>query len=240
MTEPKEWGPVLRDSFHPPSTQDDLALSELAVPFHEQRSFEKQVPGWRWPLWGVAIEETVGKNGPEWTRGRTIGLYKERPPAFIPVQVGFGKTCMVSGEMASVVAYKDAKGKPQKFVLSVEPMFKTVKVALVGKEGQTQDAERFFSSIEEWIAKNNFYRGQKIDAAGAFLDLSDISDADLILPEKTRRDIFFNVKTMVERWGEYAQYGIPAKRGVILSGPPGCGKPMSMKVLAKVLPCTFV
>jgi AAA+ superfamily predicted ATPase len=240
MAEPKEWKPVLREAFHPPHAQDELALVELGVPFHEQRSFEKQVPSWRWPLWGVAIEEIVGKEGSGWKRGKTIGLYGERPPVFAPVDVALGKTRMVSGELAGVVSYKDAKGNPQKFVMVVEPQFKTVKVALMGKADQTQDAERLFSEIAKWTAEHNFYKGQKIDATGKFLDLSDIEEADLILAEKTKHDIFFNVKTMVERWSDYAQYGIAAKRGVILSGPPGCGKSMSLKVLAKSLPCTFV
>ena len=240
MAEPKEWKQVLREAFHPNQAQDDLALAELAVPFYEQRSFEKTVPNWRWPLWGVAIEEVVGKGSSAWKRGKTIGLHHERPPSFAPVQVALGKTRMVPEALASVVTYKDAKGALQKFVMAVERGYMAVKVSLVGKEGQTDDAERLFREVEDWIAKNNFYRGAKIDPAGRFLDLSDVSEEDLVLPEKTRRDIFFNVKTMVERWGEYAQYGIPAKRGVILSGPPGCGKSMSMKVLAKSLPCTFV
>src|SRR3990170_1328101 len=133
--DPKEWKPVLREAFHPPNAQDELALSELGVPFHEQRSFEKTVPDWRWPLWGVAIEETMKKGG-DWERGRTIGLYGDRPPSFSPVQVALGKTRMVPESLAAVLAYKDAKGMPQKFVLSVERQFKSVKVGLVGKEGQ--------------------------------------------------------------------------------------------------------
>jgi len=239
MIDPKDWEPTLRRSFNPPSAHNEFTLNELGVPFFEQRAFQKDLPAWRWPLWGVAIEEIVG-NGDQWKRGKSVGLHRERPPAFMPVQTGVGKSRMVPKDMASVITYKDAAGKDQKFVMVIEPGFQTMEVSLIGKEGQMADAEALFAAIEKWIHENNFYKGQKIDAHGRFLDLSDVEDADLILPEKTRRDIFFNVKTMVDRWADYAQFGIPAKRGVILSGPPGCGKSMSMKVLAKALPCTFV
>lgn len=237
--EPREWGPVLRQAFHPPSSQNEFALAELGVSFPEQRSFQKDLSSWRWPLWGVAIEEVVGKEG-KWRRGKSVGLHGERPPSFMPVQVGVGKTRMVPKDMAFSVLYKDENGDDRKFVMVIEQGFQSVDVAVVGREDQTKDAEALFSEIGKWIAENNFYKGQKIDAFGKFLDLSDIEEADLILPEKTRRDIFFNVKTMIERWGDYAQFGIPAKRGVILSGGPGNGKSLSMKVLAKALPCTFV
>jgi len=237
--DPREWEPVLRRSFNPPSTHNEFTLKELGVPSHEQRSFSKDLSCWRWPLWGVAIEEIVGK-GDRWQRGKSIGLRRESPPVFMPVQTGIGKTRMVPKDMASVLTYKNKRGEERKLVMVIEPGFQTMEVSLVGKADQTEDAEELFGEIERWIAENNFYKGQKIDAHGKFLDLSDVADEDLILPEKTRRDIFFNVKTMIERWSDYAQFGIPAKRGIILSGAPGNGKSLSMKVLAKALDCTFV
>jgi len=237
--DPKEWEPILRRSFHPPSKHNEFILAELGIPFPEQRSFQKDIPGWRWPLWGSAIEEVVGKDG-KWARGKCVGLHTDRPPAFMPINTSLKETRMVPKEMAFSVVYKAEDGKNRKFVVVVEQGYQCWDVAVVGGADQIKDAEALFSDIERWVTENNFYRGQTIDAHGQFLDLSEVVEEDLILPEKTRRDIFFNVKTMIERWGEYAKFGIPAKRGIILSGGPGNGKSLSMKVLAKALDCTFV
>jgi ATP-dependent 26S proteasome regulatory subunit len=45
---------------------------------------------------------------------------------------------------------------------------------------------------------------------------------------------------MVGKWEDYARFNIPGKRGVIMAGPPGNGKSLSLKVLAKMLDCTFL
>jgi ATP-dependent 26S proteasome regulatory subunit len=111
---------------------------------------------------------------------------------------------------------------------------------VLAKDDQQADVEEFFTDINKWIGENNFYKGQKIDASGKFLNLADVTEDDLILPKDIKRELFRNVSQMVEKYEDYAKFGIPAKRGLILAGPPGNGKTLSCKVLAKQLDCTFI
>jgi cell division protease FtsH len=157
------------------------------------------------------------------------------------VQVGPNAERPILNEGGAIIEY-DRGGEKSKFVLDISPMpfAGIVKLRAIAGNDQQEKIEEFFADINKWIKENNFYKGQKIDAKGKFLGLADVSEDDLILPEDIKRELFRNVAQMVEKYEDYAKFGIPAKRGLILAGPPGNGKTLSCKVLAKKLPCTFI
>ena len=57
---------------------------------------------------------------------------------------------------------------------------------------------------------------------------------DVILPSGMAADIRDNVKAFFSEAGRnrYAELGLPYRRGFIFSGPPGCGKTLTLKALA--------
>lgn len=234
--DPKTWQPVLTDSFHPMRYNEKVAKEILGKDVNKHRAYERAIPMWKWPLWGVAIEDMT-KNAP-WKRGRVFSdsYHREAPPEFMNVAVALNKERTVMGEGAAIIDY----GKDKHFLLMVARGFNRVMVRAIANEDQSADVEKFFWDLSQWVAKNNFYKGQKIDASGKFLDLEDVKEADLILDDDLKRELFRNVKQMVQKYGDYDKYGIPAKRGVIMAGPPGNGKSLSMKVLAKALDCSFI
>ena len=237
MLEAKEWKPVLTESFHPIQYASQIAAEILGKDVSQHRTFSKSVPGWRWPLWGVALEQMAEDKDAEFKRLRVFGedYCREGPPNYQMVQVGIGKTRAILGH-CSVIMQK----RKEKFILGIAPYPQSIRVEVVANESQKGLVEDLFSTVDKYIDKNNFYRGQKISPTGKFLNLSDISEADLILPADIKRELFRNVRQMVEKWGDYARFGIPGKRGIILAGPPGCGKSLCAKVLAKSLDCTFI
>jgi len=244
--DPQEYFDGLRDSFHPQRYTFKVAGEVLRSDVGLHRTFSRSVSTWRWPLWGVALKSVVPHRpehgeGSRWRADAVFGedFHRAAAPDLSMVQTGLGEREAVLTEGALVVAYED-EGEERKFVLSVGQGWQSVSVKALADGDQQEAVADLFKDIERWIAKNNFYRGQKIDADGKFLELEDVSEEDLILDKDTKRELFRNVKLMVDRHEDYAKWNIPSNRGVILAGPPGNGKTLSMKVLAKLLDCTFM
>jgi AAA+ superfamily predicted ATPase len=245
--EPKQYFKSLKetmtDSYHPERYLTQVAREVLGVDSLQHREFGKSVPMWRWPLWGVAFDELTNKADAAWKSERIFGTdwHREDAPSFSMVQVAPNKERSVINSGSAVIAY-DNGGQSRRFVLDIspQPFAGTVVVRALAQDDQQEKVEEFFGAVNKWIKENNFYKGQKLDANGKFLNLSDVTEDDLILPEETKKELFRNVAQMVEKWEDYAKFGIPAKRGLILAGPPGNGKTLSCKVLAKKLDCTFI
>lgn len=244
LDDPKVLQAILTESFHPTPALQQILRDTLGKDASKHRQFSKSVSSWRWPLWGSAFEDMTTEKGSGWVKERLLGPSAHWKgsadgsgpgPIFQMVEVGLKKERSILSEGGAIL-----KGKTGSIVVTVEPSWRSVNVMAHATEENRALAEKFYSDVDGWVSKHNFYRGQKIDASGRFLDLSGVDYDDVILPEKTKRDIFVNVKQMIERTADYEKFGIPSKRGVIMAGPPGCGKTLVARALAKNLPCTFI
>lgn len=243
---PEKYFAGLRDAFSPLRLNFAIAREILGDKLDQHRTFEKHVPFWRWPLWGVAFEELTlpagGGKPPSYVRERVFSddyHHHEIPPKFSVVPVSPTQERSVLFDASAVLRYTE-KGEPQRFLLSVSPAMRHMVVNVTARVDQQPAVEAFFKAVDDWIATHNFFKKAKIDITGRFLKLDDVTEEDLILPDDLKRELFRNVAQMVEHAAEYERFGIPNKRGIILAGPPGTGKSMSMKVLAKKLDCAFI
>lgn len=64
------------------------------------------------------------------------------------------------------------------------------------------------------------------------LPVTPTSWDDVILPSDLKEGIVEETAAFFASRGRYARLGIPYRRGMIFSGPPGCGKTLTLKALA--------
>ncbi len=96
--------------------------------------------------------------------------------------------------------------------------------------------------IDEWMLKNNYFRGKKIKPNGKFLDIKkgEYSWNDIILDQTVKDEIKRNVTDYFELREIYKKNNLPPKRGMICFGHPGTGKTLLGKVLASQIESTFI
>jgi len=70
------------------------------------------------------------------------------------------------------------------------------------------------------------------DDAPKYMDLSKVSEDDLILKEHTKLSLATSIFLRVEKTEDCVKQGIPLKHGVLLMGPYGTGKTLTAKVSA--------
>ena len=77
-------------------------------------------------------------------------------------------------------------------------------------------------------------------ANGENISVPPVSWDDVVLPAGVAEDIRGNVETFFRSREKYRALHIPHRRGFLFAGPPGCGKTLTLKVLASTLPVKFV
>ena len=154
--------------------------------------------------------------------------YREPEPIYDEVNTGDEKLQLIIGGQILVENDNDRIS----ITVDINPRCRA-SVQIEGPEEHKQVIDQFVEDTMT-IAKNeNFYRGKKIEFAGLihFLDIKDKTWDSVVLDDETKAEIKSNTVGFLKQSERWLQYGIPAKRGILLSGEPGTGKTIICKAL---------
>lgn len=163
-----------------------------------------------------------------WRVTRTLGyLYPE--PVYIAVNTSHGQ-------------YQDAlrnglllveKGE-NRFVITVDVNLRSYNIVVVtGLACKGEGVDEFADGIRATARKQNFYRGKKLELGRniRFLKRPARNWDSIVLDVGIKDEIWGNTIGFLTNREHLANYSIPSKRGVLLTGEPGTGKTVICKAL---------
>lgn len=185
-----------------------------------------------------AMQEMFG-----WATAEPIpGLFGEKLPQMMSVDVDIDKTVLVPWGEFSLPNIEGRVGTETK-----EKNGRIIFVAYA--KILRKDEPRFRVLVEmtrKYAKEDSIYLGKAVkirfrDEDGdlrtipeiKFIDVRHVQESQLIYSKEVMTAISTSLFTPVERSEECRKYGIPLKRGVLLSGPYGTGKTLACYVTAK-------
>jgi SpoVK/Ycf46/Vps4 family AAA+-type ATPase len=97
---------------------------------------------------------------------------------------------------------------------------------------------KFNNDFKAYMEKENIYKNKRVDYSSAglgFLPDSTVTFEDVILSDFIKKEVEENIINIYTNAKVYKKHGIPLKRGVVFSGPPGCGKSLTIGALSNLL-----
>ena len=200
---------------------------------HKIRSLGKSYPGYKSALFFKAVNEVVKEYDVKAIFDLKYGQVVS--PSYSYLEVGRGKReeLLVTGMRFLI---KDKKA----LAAYVTPGWGTVDLYMSYNEKDSDIALGFMEKVDKYMAENNFYKGEKIDAAGQFLPIPELDFDSIKLPEDKKQAIKIGALEFFKKKEIYDKNNIPWKRGLIFTGQPGTGKTHMGKVLMKNAECTFI
>lgn len=175
----------------------------------------------------------------------TPGFWGSSPPSMISMEFAPGKKAKVPwGRMV----FPDIEGHLETSIGVVEgrPVF-VCKGEIKRKYEHT--VNKLLRRAEQFVLEHSLYKGKALrvpfpeyddprefnpsDFSPSFMDLSDVDPNELVLPEIVQAQVDTSLFTPVKHTAACRKSGVPIKRGVLLFGPYGTGKTLTMKIAAK-------
>jgi len=200
---------------------------------HQVRSLGKSYPGYKSALFFKAVNEVIKDYDVRATFDLKYGQVVS--PSYSYLEVGRGKReeLLITGMRFLI---KDKKA----LAVYVTPGWGTVDLYMSYNEKDSDIALGLMEKVDKYMAENNFYKGEKIDAAGQFLPIPELDFDSIKLPEDKKQAVKIGALEFFKKKEIYDKNKIPFKRGLIFTGLPGTGKTHMGKILLNKSECTFI
>lgn len=163
---------------------------------------------------GLEIHGAMGEDG--------------RPPVFESIETGDGHLQAPQ----SAAFFLESSQSGERIVITLEKNQVTGAREL---QVVAADAIDLISRIRERVFKSNYLRGRVFDLEGDIVAIDDVSLQDVILTEHQEASWRLHVLDFSKRIGMMSRIGGRDQRGILLKGPPGCGKSMLLRATAAEL-----
>jgi hypothetical protein len=111
-------------------------------------------------------------------------------------------------------------------------------IELYVEEKRIKLAQSFFSQLEEQVSG---IQHQVFSGSGRFMSVDEnIGWTDIVLKPRIKETIIYNTSGLFSKKDLFKEKGIPLKRGLLFYGPPGNGKTMVGKILAREVEANFI
>jgi hypothetical protein len=202
---------------------------------HKQRSLSKGFPGFKAALFFKAVSEIV-KESYKTHSIFNLCMGELCSPTYSYLEVGRDNR-----EELLIAGYRLVESKDnRKLAVFVEPGRVNMFLNLIYSEKDSDLAIEFLKSVEKYMEEHNFYKGEKITAAGTFLPIPNLDFDDVKLTEDMKQAIKVGALEFFKKREVYNKNNIPYKRGLIFTGQPGTGKTLTGKILMAQSKCTFI
>jgi hypothetical protein len=129
----------------------------------------------------------------------------------------------------------------ERLVVSAAPAGSSLNPPMSVIVRSNKQAAAFFRTLGAYAKKNNYLRGRVYFADGELIERTRPRTLDdIVLPQPVRQCIERHVEGFLKNRDRLRRLGVKTRRGLILEGPPGTGKTLLGKVLADILPCSFM
>lgn len=170
-----------------------------------------------------AVKKCVSES-PGW---KTISIhgYSLPNPIYKDVQTDYTEyeSCLVNGQILL-----------QKKDIPIVVTISAGRIQIDAREHHREEVNGVIREIRDFINEHNFYRGKKISLGCSkisFLEVGQRRWDSIILDPDIKNSIRLNSIGFLQNYVRLQEFGIPAKRGIILAGDPGTGKTMACKAL---------
>lgn len=110
-------------------------------------------------------------------------------------------------------------------------------ITVIDDNGQGRE---FLDGWKRHAEEHAYLRGSAFYASGEPIQMESTKLDDVLMQPETRKQVERLILSFPEQVRRFRRLGLPAKRGIILEGPPGTGKSMLCRALRQHLDCTFI
>lgn len=244
------------------STLDELAAAisqgegnnlkeDTITDFFAEQKFSKKAMGWLSGYTHSKLQWVMKEYFEEILKAKKVKMSKldydsESQPVMADIECDLRKTFKVIDDASIFYILPD--GKKIVVTISNDRDESTRHYMIYASSHDHNVAEQVTEQLTDIISKKwtelanekNFYKGKKISCEGRFLDLSEVSWDDVIIPKKTLEVINNNVSNVLKDYEYLRKFSVPVKRGIILHGAPGTGKTQICRAIAKNAECSVL